>query len=89
MRRYKGTFDIFRIEHSMREEEMEEQTNKEVKEGWRVAADDARMKRSLAKKKERLSQSLATREKWPKHVYTSTGNLCSCFFWRGLISLCS
>ena len=38
-RRYKGTFDIFfGIEHRLRKEEMEEQFNKEAKEGWRFAA---------------------------------------------------
>ena len=44
MRRYKGTFDIFfGIEHMMRREEMEEQFNKEFKQGWRFAADAARI----------------------------------------------
>ena len=44
MRRYKGTFDIiFGIEHRLRNEEMEEQFNKEAKEGWRFAADAARI----------------------------------------------
>ena len=43
-KRYKGTFDIFfRIEHRMRKEEMEEQFNKEVKQGSRFAADAARV----------------------------------------------
>ena len=44
MRRYKGTFDIFFLgmEHRMRKEEMEEQFNREAKEGWRFAADAAR-----------------------------------------------
>ena len=36
MRRYSGTFDIFfAVEHRMRKEEMEEQSNKETKHGWR------------------------------------------------------
>ena len=39
LRRYEGTFDIFfGIEHRLRKEEMEEQFNKEAKEGWRFAA---------------------------------------------------
>ena len=42
MDRYKGTFDIFfGIEHRMKKEEMEEQFNKVVKQGWRFAADAA------------------------------------------------
>ena len=42
MRRYKGRCDIFfGIEHRLRKEEMEEQKNKEAKEGWRLAADAA------------------------------------------------
>ena len=44
MRRYKGKCDIFfGIEHRMRKEEMEEQFNKEAKEGWIFAADAARI----------------------------------------------
>ena len=40
MRRYTGKCDIFfGMEHRMRKEEMEEQINKEAKEGWRFAAD--------------------------------------------------
>ena len=36
MRRYKGTFDVFfGIEHRLRKEDMEEQFNREAKEGWR------------------------------------------------------
>ena len=39
-----GTFDIFfGIEHSLRKEEMKEHLNKEAKEGWRFAADAARI----------------------------------------------
>ena len=46
IRKYKGTFDIFfRIEHRLRKEEMEEQFNKEAKEGWRFAADAERIHR--------------------------------------------
>ena len=44
MRRYKGKCDIFfGIEHRLRKEEMEEQFSKEAKEGWRFAADAARI----------------------------------------------
>ena len=44
MRRVKGKCDIFfGIEHGSRKEEMEEQFNKEAKEGWRFAADAARI----------------------------------------------
>ena len=44
MRRYKGTFDVFfGIKHRLKEEEMEEQFDKEAKEGWRFAADALRM----------------------------------------------
>ena len=39
MRRYKGKGDILlRIEHRLTEEEMEEQVNREAKEGGRLAA---------------------------------------------------
>ena len=44
MRRYRGKCDIFfGIEHRLRKEEMEEQFNKEAKEGWRFPADAARI----------------------------------------------
>ena len=44
MRRYKGKWDIFfGVEHRLRKEEMEEQFNKEVKEGWRFAVSAARI----------------------------------------------
>ena len=44
MMRYKGKCDIFfGIEHRLRKEEMEEQFNKEAKEGWRFAASAARI----------------------------------------------
>ena len=44
MRRYKGAFDVFfGIEHRLRKEEMEEQFNREATEGWRFAADAARV----------------------------------------------
>ena len=43
-RRYKGTVDIFfGIEHRLRKEEIEEQFNEDTKEGWRFAADGARI----------------------------------------------
>ena len=43
MQRYRDTFDIFfRIEHRMRKEKMEEQFNREAKQGWRFAADAER-----------------------------------------------
>ena len=39
MRRYKGKCDIFfGIEHRVRKEDMEEQFNKEAKDGWKFAA---------------------------------------------------
>ena len=44
MKRYKGKCNFFfGIEHRLRKEEMEEQFNKEAKEGWRFAADAARI----------------------------------------------
>ena len=44
MRSYKGTFDIFfGMEHRLRKAEMEEQFNREAKEGGRFAADAARI----------------------------------------------
>ena len=44
MKWHNSTFDIFfGLEHRMRKEEMEEQFNKEAKQGWRFAADVARI----------------------------------------------
>ena len=44
MRRCKGKCDtFFGIEHRLRKEEMEEQFNKVAKEGWRFAANAARI----------------------------------------------
>ena len=44
MRRYKRKCDIFfGREHRLRKEEMEDQFNKEAKEGWRLPADAARI----------------------------------------------
>ena len=64
MRRYKGTFDIFfGIKHRMGKEEMEEQFNREAKQGWRFAADAARITDENASSEDR------------KH--TSGGVLCS------------
>ena len=58
MKRYKGTFDIFSgIEHRMRKEEMEEQFNKEAKQGWRFAADAARMTDEIAGSEDRKHTS--------------------------------
>ena len=49
MRRYKGKSDIFLgIEHRLRKEVMEEQFNKEAKEGWRFAASAARITEEMA-----------------------------------------
>ena len=44
MRRHKGKCDIFfGTEHRLWKEEMEEHFNREAKEGWRFAADAARI----------------------------------------------
>ena len=44
IQRYKGTFDVFfGTEHRRRRAETEEQFNKEAKQGWRLAADSARI----------------------------------------------
>ena len=49
MRRYKGKCDIFfGNEHRLRKEEMEEQFNREAKEGWRFAASAARITDEMA-----------------------------------------
>ena len=49
MRRYKGTFDVFfGIEHRSRKEEMEEQFNREAKNGWRFAASAVRITEEMA-----------------------------------------
>ena len=54
----KGTFDIFSgIEHRMRKEELEEQFNKEAKQGWRSAADAARMTDETARSEDRKHTS--------------------------------
>ena len=56
--RYKGTFDIFfGIDHRMRKEEMDEPFNKEAKQGWRSAADAARITDETAGSKDRKHTS--------------------------------
>ena len=56
--RYKGTFDIFLgIDHRMRKEEMEEPFNKEAKQGWRSAADAARITDETADSEDRKRTS--------------------------------
>ena len=58
MRRYKGTFDVFfGMEHRLRKEEMEEQFNREGKEGWRFAADAATITRARASSEDRTHTS--------------------------------
>ena len=58
MRSYNGTFDIFfGIEVRMRREDMEEQFNKESKEGWRLAADAARFTNEKASSEDRKHTS--------------------------------
>ena len=69
MRRYKGKCDVFfGIEHRLKKEETEVQFNREAKEGWRFAADAARITDGTAgsedrkHKEESLLQSTATWE---------------------------
>ena len=58
MRRYKGKCAIFfGIEHRLRQEEMEEQFNKEAKEGWRFAASAARISEETAGDEDRKHTS--------------------------------
>ena len=58
LRRYKGTFDVFfGIEHRLRKEEMEEQFNREAKEGWRFAASAARITEEMAGDEDRKHTS--------------------------------
>ena len=58
MRRYKGTFDIFfGVAHRMRKEDMEEKFNKEAKQGWRFAADAARITDEKAGSEDRKHSS--------------------------------
>ena len=58
LRRYKGRCDIFfGTEHRLRKEEMEEQFNREAKEGWRCAADAARITDETAGSEDRKHTS--------------------------------
>ena len=58
MRSCKGTFDVFfGIEHRLRKEEMEGQFNREAKEGWRSAADAARITAETAGDEDRTHTS--------------------------------
>ena len=58
MRRYKGRCDIFfGIGHRMRKEEMEEQFNREAKEGWKFAASAARITEEMAGGEDRKQTS--------------------------------
>ena len=58
MRRYTGTFDVyFGIEHRLGKEEMEEQLNREAKEGWRFAASAARNTDERASSEDRTHTS--------------------------------
>ena len=45
--------DFFGIERRLRKEEMEEQFNREAKEGWRLAADAARITNEKASSEDR------------------------------------
>ena len=56
--RWKVTLDMFfGIEHRMRKEEMEERLNKEAKQGWRFAADEARVTDEKASSEDRKHTS--------------------------------
>ena len=58
MRRYKRKCDIFfGIEHRLRKEEMEEHCNRVAKEGWRFAADAARITDERASSEDRKHKS--------------------------------
>ena len=58
MRRYRGKCDIFfGIEHRLRKEEMAEQFNREAKEGWKFAADAARITDEIASSEDRTHTS--------------------------------
>ena len=58
MRRYKGKCDIFfGMERRLVREEMEEQFDKEAKEGWRFAADAARITNERAGTEEKKHTS--------------------------------
>ena len=54
----RGKCDIFvGIEHRLRKEEMEEQFNKQAKDGWRFAADAARITNENASSEDRQHTS--------------------------------
>ena len=56
--RYKGKCEMFfGVEHRLRKEEMEEQFNREAKEGWRFAADAARITDEWASREDRKHTS--------------------------------
>ena len=58
IRWYKGKCDVFfGIQHRLRKEEMEEQFNKEAKEGWRFAAGAARITDERASSEDRKHTS--------------------------------
>ena len=57
-KRHKGTIDIFcGTEHRLRKEEMEEQINREAKEGWRFAANTTRITEEMAGDEDRKHTS--------------------------------
>ena len=58
MRRYKGTLHVFfGKEHRLRKEEMEEQFDREAKEGWRFAASAARITEEMVGGEDRKHSS--------------------------------
>ena len=60
MRRYKGTFDVFfGIKHRLRKQQMEEQFNREAKEGWRFATSAASISEEMAGDDDRKHTSVA------------------------------
>ena len=70
MRRYEGTFDVFLgIEHRLRKEEMEEQFNREAKEGWRFATSAARITYRMAGDDDRKHTSVLKRTRTAKHPW--------------------
>ena len=75
LKRYRGTCDIlFGIEHRVRKEEMEEQFNKEAKEGWRFAASAARITDAGSKLRKREAMTIAStrqEEFWWQSTATS------------------
>ena len=58
MSRYNGKYaNFFWIEHRLRKEDMKEQYNREAKEGWRFAADAARITDEKASSEDRKHTS--------------------------------